>query len=107
MNNLRKESLERTLKTVVFPLMLTLIVVITMVIGAFLFSGSVVTQDLELTESSIRKTVITCYADEGRYPPDISYMEERYGLRIDHDRYNVVYDCMASNIFPNIDVYVK
>ena len=32
------------------------------------------------------------------------YLEENYGVQIDHDKYNVFYDGFASNIMPEITV---
>ena len=32
------------------------------------------------------------------------YLEENYGVQIDHDKYNVFYDGFASNIMPDITV---
>lgn len=107
MNRLRRENRESVIKTIVIPLLLTLLVIGLMFLGMHLFTDSAIEQDRRLTENSIRKTVITCYADEGRYPPDIDYMEEHYGLRVDNDRYIIDYDCLAANIFPNINVFTR
>ena len=30
-----------------------------------------------------------CYAVEGRYPPDLDYLEEHYGIRTEHRRFAV------------------
>lgn len=46
-----------------------------------------------------------CYAIEGQYPESVAYLEENYGLRIDHDRYIVHYDIFADNIMPEITVF--
>ena len=37
-------------------------------------------------------------------PPSVEYLEENYGIQIDHDKYNVFYDGFASNIMPEITV---
>ena len=63
-------------------------------------------EGLTITENSVRRAVITCYAQEGSYPPDIEYLRENYGLRIS-DEYSVHYDIFASNIMPNIMVVRK
>ena len=31
-------------------------------------------EGLTITENSVRRAVITCYAQEGSYPPDIEYL---------------------------------
>ena len=50
---------------------------------------------------------MACYAAEGIYPPDISYLEEHYGIQIDKDRFAVYYDVFASNLMPDITVIEK
>ena len=51
-----------------------------------------------------RRATVECYAIEGRYPPDVKYLEDHYGIRIDRKRFNVFYDGFASNILPDITV---
>ena len=40
----------------------------------------------------------------GDLSPDLAYLEERYGLQIDTDRYTVYCDVFASNLMPDITV---
>ena len=55
-------------------------------------------------EEAIRRSVITCYAAEGVYPPDFAYVKEKYGIVVDESRYLVVYDVFAENLMPDITV---
>ena len=55
-------------------------------------------------EEAIRRSVITCYATEGAYPPDFAYIKEKYGVMVDESRYLVVYDVFAENLMPDITV---
>lgn len=55
-------------------------------------------------EEAIRKAVVSCYATEGVYPPDLTYVKEHYGLQINEERYLVVYDIFAENLMPEITV---
>ncbi|MCM1054437.1 MAG: hypothetical protein NC394_02845 [Bacteroides sp.] len=63
-------------------------------------------ESIAITESSIRRAVITCYAQEGSYPPDIDYLKENYGLKVS-DEYIVRYSIFASNFMPDITVTRK
>jgi uncharacterized protein (DUF4213/DUF364 family) len=58
----------------------------------------------ETLRESIRKATVECYAIEGRYPPNVKYLQDHYGIRIDRNRYNVFYEGFASNIIPDITV---
>ncbi|SFP01734.1 hypothetical protein SAMN05216343_10234 [Oscillibacter sp. PC13] len=55
-------------------------------------------------ENAIRQAAVACYAVEGIYPPDLTYLEEYYGIQMDGKRYTVYYDVFASNLMPDITV---
>ena len=63
-------------------------------------------EGLAITENSIRRAVIACYAEEGSYPPDIDYLKDNYGLKIS-EKYVVYYNIFANNIMPDITVARK
>ena len=58
---------------------------------------------LQLQET-LRKAAVACYAAEGAYPPDIEYLKEHYGIRIQEKKYRVIYEPIASNLMPDITV---
>lgn len=62
----------------------------------------------EQAAASVRDAVIQsakqCCAVEGSYPADVSYLENNYGLRINHDDYVVTYESFASNVMPSVVV---
>jgi len=55
-------------------------------------------------EDALRRTAVAVYAAEGVYPPDLSYMQEHYGIRVDETRYKVIYEVIGSNLMPDITV---
>lgn len=52
----------------------------------------------------IDRTIVTCYAVEGRYPPSLEYLEENYGLTLDKKTYDYEYSIIAHNIRPTVEV---
>lgn len=56
---------------------------------------------------AILDAAVQCCAIEGTYPASVAYLEENYGLVIDHDRYIVQYEVFASNILPEIQIIQK
>ena len=64
-------------------------------------------QGAQQLEAAIRKAAVACYAAEGIYPPNLEYITERYGVRIQEDRYTVYYEIFADNIMPEITVLEK
>lgn len=61
----------------------------------------------EILADAIVRSAVQCYAIEGFYPPSIKYLEDNYGLVVDHDKYVVSYSIFASNIMPDVEVYLK
>ena len=62
---------------------------------------------IAMVENAVRSAVLTCYAVEGAYPPDIGHLVDNYGLSYDGDRYDILYDAFASNVFPDIRVSIR
>ena len=67
---------------------------------------STLTKQQESLETALARDITHCYAVEGFYPPSLSYMEEHYGLQIDHDRYEIFYEIFADNLMPSITVII-
>lgn len=66
--------------------------------------------DLEkynILSDAIIRSAVQCYAIEGFYPPDIEYLENNYGLVVNHNKYVVSYNVFASNIMPDVEVFIK
>ena len=61
-------------------------------------------QGKQQLETALRRTAVSCYAAEGFYPPDVSYMQEHYGLQYDETAYIIHYQRTASNWMPEITV---
>lgn len=58
----------------------------------------------KLLEQNLTRAVVSCYATEGIYPPDIEYLERHYGIAVSRDKYLIHYDIFASNLMPYISV---
>ncbi len=64
--------------------------------------------ELEISqlEDAIRRCAVACYAEEGRYPQDLEYICDKYGIIVGED-FRVEYDIFADNIMPDIRVVAK
>ena len=64
-----------------------------------------------LAEPGIRPAVlrsaVECYCVEGAYPESLGYLEENYGLNVNHRDFIVTYEVFASNVAPDIRVLVR
>ena len=62
-------------------------------------------EQLVVQKKAIERAAVMCYALEGFYPPKTEYLEEKYGLIVDREKFLVVYSTFGSNIRPEISVY--
>lgn len=84
---------------------LVFLLVLSLVYSGIRGAGDAVdTGGLERAKEGIRSAMVTCYAIEGRYPPDYAYLSKHYGLRIDPEQYAVDLQAFASNMMPDIAV---
>ncbi len=58
--------------------------------------------ELQIVERAVNRAVVSCYAMEGFYPPNIDYLIENYGLNVDLSKYYVHHEAFAPNIYPTV-----
>ncbi len=61
-------------------------------------------RELEIVRDAVKNAALTCYAVEGMYPDDLTYLREHYNLSYNEERYMVYYRPIASNLMPSIKV---
>lgn len=54
--------------------------------------------------NAILDGALQCCAIEGSYPSSLAYLEENYGLVVNHDDYVITYEAFAQNIPPSVVV---
>jgi hypothetical protein len=97
---LRRLATSRLLWSLVFVVAIVLV----MAFSTAGLSGQVRENQAEFLEDSVRRSAVQCYAIEGRFPPDLPYLEKNYNLTIDRSRYAVYYESMGANLLPQIRV---
>lgn len=78
-----------------------------MAIGLHRAKGSLDIKGIKHIEDNVRQAVISCYAIEGQYPPNVEYLKDNYGLRFNTSLYQIHYEIFSSNIYPAITVIRK
>ena len=58
-------------------------------------------------KAAVQRSATQCYAVEGVYPPDLAYLEEHYGLQVNHAEFYISYNAFASNLPPDVRVTHK
>ena len=64
-------------------------------------------EDKRRLEDAVHRAAVACYSMEGFFPPDLSYLEEHYGIQINRRQYVVSYVPVAENLMPDITVMEK
>lgn len=64
-------------------------------------------QGAHTLRDSIRDAAVQCYAIEGQYPSSVEYLEENYGISVNHDDYDIIYEVYAENVPPTVEVRVR
>lgn len=91
-----------TLSVVIFIAVIALFVY-----GISAVSNSSVVNDQEILSEAVNRDIVHCYCIEGMYPPNISYMEDHYGLIYDKDKFIVDYEYIGANIMPKVTIIRK
>lgn len=64
-------------------------------------------QAAQSVRSAVVAAAVQCYALEGAYPVSLAYLEENYGLRVNHASFIISYEAYASNLLPEIQVLAR
>lgn len=100
---------KKKMPVIVRYLPVTIVFILILAIAIYMFfdvGNTADSESLSITETNIRRAVMSCYAEEGRYPESIEYLKENYGLYISDD-FVVDYSIFADNIMPQIFVMRK
>ena len=98
------KNLIREAKGIVFTVVILAAVVVFFGIAVNGAAGKADSSSAATLKKAITRAAVQCYAIEGFYPPDVTYLEEKYGIIVDYNKYIVEYNCFSSNYLPTIDV---
>lgn len=78
-------------------------------IAAFAWTGrasgrEIAEESAAAVKAAVARSALQCYVVEGIYPPDLSYLEDHYGLQVNREDFYITYDAFASNLPPDIRV---
>jgi hypothetical protein len=98
------QSRVRRFLKVVLPVIIFAIILALFVFAVTKIAGRSESEGRQLTEKSIRRAAVQCYALEGMYPLDFDYLKEHYGVKPDEIKYVVYYTYNGANLMPDITV---
>lgn len=103
-NIIGNEALFRfNLKSAAF-LLVAAIIAVAGIKGSSKLFNRVEEEGIKNLQNAVQRSIVQCYALEGQYPVDVEYLEQNYGLQIDHSKYLIDYNNFASNVMPQATV---
>jgi len=94
-----------SLVRILLPVLVFVLVAALVIAGIGNVSASGDSERLKVMEQAVRRSVVQCYAIEGRYPGSLEYLAENYGLILDRERYVYHYERLGDNLMPDIFVF--
>jgi len=92
------------MKTLKSSIMLLCILII-LAFGAFkICQTKMLAERTQALSNALYTAAITCYAEEGFYPPSLLWLTDNYPVQVDTETFIVDYSIYASNIMPEIYV---
>lgn len=87
---------------------LPVLILIAILTAFVFFSNSMlntnIVREKKILENAIDRSITQCYALEGMYPSNLTYLEENYGLIYNTDQFFVDYQYVGSNLRPDITI---
>ena len=87
-----------------FPAILLIFVLVAFSAFASSMTQTNATQEKEILEKAIDRSITQCYALEGVYPDNLAYLEQEYGLTYNKEHFFVDYQYIGSNLRPDITI---
>ncbi len=69
--------------------------------------NSTITSEKKALSQAVERCIVSCYAENGFYPPSLEYLEENYNIIYDHDIFFIDYRPIATNIYPYFSIIAK
>lgn len=92
---------------ILFSVCVFLLILFLFVQGISSLSTSTRQRQRESLENAIMRNVTYCYTVEGKYPENLDYLKDNYGLTYDENMFFVDYRISGANILPDITIIDK
>lgn len=91
----------------ILPIVFFVVVVVVFFILLNNVSNDTADRQMQSLETALEHDIAQCYALEGRYPENVDYLVDHYGLTFDHDTFVVQYTYYGDNLYPDCVVTRK
>jgi hypothetical protein len=85
-------------------LILFLLVLVLFLLGTRSASVRQEQEQRQLLENALHRSILHCYAIEGRYPESLEYLKLHYGLTYDEELFYVDYQPLGLDLPPDVTI---
>ena len=105
-NRFSKKEIKKRKGGILIPLVSFIIIFALFVAAISMLSNNTEQQQLSALNRAVTRDILHCFASEGRYPKDITYLEDNYALSYNHDHYSIKYENPGTGEFPTVEITV-
>ena len=87
-----------------YTILLFLVVMVLFLFGINTLTAENKENQKQVLSDTIERDITQCYAIEGFYPPDLTYLKEHYGLTYSESDFIVNYTYIGSNLRPDVTI---
>ena len=98
------DEIKQNRKRIIIAIIAAVVAVVIVLCGVLFANRALKEQGANSIQQAIISTAKQCAAIEGAYPSTLSYLEENYGLTVNHNDYIITYETFGSNIMPSVVV---
>ena len=105
MNRFTRPNLRnRIFDSINFSLIFFIAIISVFIVATNTVSNRTLSNEKDILEEALNRDIVHCYSVEGSYPPSLEYIEKKYGLTYDHERFIVDYESIGSNLLPTVTI---
>lgn len=86
------------------PVVLLAAVILAFAVTADSLGETNLTRERDIMERALNRSITQCYALEGTYPPDLSYLCDNYGFTYNETHFFIDYQYIGANLRPDVTI---
>ena len=86
------------------PILLLLSVILIFALSATQLTADNRAHEREIVSNALERSITQCYALEGSYPPNLSYLCDHYGFTYNKKHFFFFFQYIGSNLRPDVTI---
>lgn len=103
MNRLKKQK-QNSAVSVLVPVVSFAFIFSIMLYGIIAVSDTGSRAGANAIRTAVNRYILHTYASEGQYPPSLEYIQDKYGLTYDSNKYIIDYQISDTSVMPVVTV---